>query len=362
MADDLGEKSEQPKSKRLEDARNKGQIPKSLDLGGALTLLAAGLAIVVFGGGVFQGLAALMRQAFTGEIVAEQLVSASMFEASRRVLVEAGRLVAPLALAMFAVVYLVQFAQVGWIVTTHPIKPDLTKLSPAKGLKRVLGKRAFAKTGVNLLKLALVVGVTWLVVAADMGRIVSLPQLEPMQAAAVAGMMLVELALWLLAVLLAAAVLDLIFQRWQHREDLKMTKQEVKDERKSMDGDPETKGRRMRMARDIAMQRIQSAVPQADVVVTNPTHYSVAIRYDNQTMRAPKVVASGVDHLAMRIRQVATAHRVPMVERPPLARALYHGVKPGQEVSAEHYEAVAEILAYVYRLENREPAGRRAAS
>jgi flagellar biosynthetic protein FlhB len=138
-----------------------------------------------------------------------------------------------------------------------------------------------------------------------------------------------------------------MFQKWQHTQELKMTKQEVQDERRSMDGDPQIKGRRLRMMRQIAMQQVNKAVPNANVVVTNPTHFSVALQYDQGSMAAPRVVAKGVDHMALRIRQVAMIHKVPIVERPPLARALYAEV----EINEELYQAGAEVLAYVYRLE-----------
>jgi flagellar biosynthetic protein FlhB len=151
--------------------------------------------------------------------------------------------------------------------------------------------------------------------------------------------------------MLIIGVADYMYQRWQYTQDLKMTRHEVTDERKSMEGDPEIKARRFRMARQMALQRVNQAVPKADVIVTNPTHFSVALRYDAETMAAPRVVAKGVDFLAMRIRQIAMTHGVPIVERPPLARALYYGVEVGRDVPAEHYQAVAELLAYVYRLD-----------
>jgi len=148
-------------------------------------------------------------------------------------------------------------------------------------------------------------------------------------------------------------VVDLLYQRWQHTEDLKMTKQQVKDERRSSEGDPEVKSRRFQMAREIIRQRLGAAVPEADVVVTNPTHFAAALKYDSDEMAAPRLVAKGADHLAMQIRLIAVAHGVPIVERPPLARALYRNVEVGQEVPSDLYEAVAEVLAYVYRLEGR---------
>jgi len=145
---------------------------------------------------------------------------------------------------------------------------------------------------------------------------------------------------------------DLIYQRWQHKKDLRMTKHEVKDERRSMEGDPQIKGKRLRMAREIAMQRIAQDVPQADVVIANPTHFSVAIRYDEETMNAPIVIAKGADYLALRIRQIARFEGIPVIARPPLARALYWGTEVGDAISAAHYEAVAELLAYVYRMDS----------
>jgi len=165
--------------------------------------------------------------------------------------------------------------------------------------------------------------------------------------------MVFELAVVLAVILIVLAAADLWYQRWQHTEDLKMTRQEVKQDMKNMNGDPEMKQRRARVARQLALQRAGSAVPAADVIVTNPTHYAVALKYDNDTMGAPKVVAKGADFMALQIRKLAAVHGIPLVERKPLARALYANVEVGQEVPEEHYAAVAEILAYVYRISGK---------
>jgi flagellar biosynthetic protein FlhB len=167
---------------------------------------------------------------------------------------------------------------------------------------------------------------------------------------ALIGQLMVEMALQVVAALLALAVLDYVFQRWKHTKDIRMSKQEVKDEFKQTDGDPMVKRRRQQFARQIAMQRISAAVPRADVIVTNPEHISVAIKYDADTMHAPVVIAMGADLLAMRIRQIATQHSVPIVERKPLARLLHSTTRVGDEVPPDAYAAVAEVLAYVYRL------------
>lgn len=353
MADDLGEKTEAPTGKRLSDARGKGQVPKSIDVASAVTLIAATAVFIVFAPGIAADLAGLMTRLLSGQTLEDQTAVSSMTAAVVFSFKEAGVMMLPIMILMFFVAYVSNFMQVGPLFTTHPIKPTLSKLNPIQGIKRTFGKKGLMKTATGLLKLIFVILVTWLVMRRHMGSISSIARLEILPAVWGLAMIAAELLAWLLLILLVVGVIDLIYQRWQHKEDLKMTKQEVKDERKGMEGDPEMKGRRMQMARDIALQKIQSDVPQADVIVTNPTHYSVALRYDNTTMAAPRVIASGVDFMAMRIRHVALAAGVPLVERPPLARALYHGVKVGHEVPAEHYEAVAEILAYVYRLEGR---------
>jgi flagellar biosynthetic protein FlhB len=184
----------------------------------------------------------------------------------------------------------------------------------------------------------------------DISKVVILPYLSSMQAAAIVATMMFELALWILAVLLVLGVLDYLYQKFKHTRDLRMTKQQVKDEMRQSEGDPEVKRRRMRIQRQIAQQRIASAVPKADVIVTNPEHLAIAIQYDESRMNAPKVVAKGADFMALQIRLIAMKHGIPIVERKPLARALYKEVAVNQEVPPEFYKAVAEILAYVYRL------------
>jgi flagellar biosynthetic protein FlhB len=243
--------------------------------------------------------------------------------------------------------------QFGLLFTMEPLTPKLDRLNPIAGVGRLLSRRNLVKTVMNTLKLIVVVTVSWLYLRSRLATVAGLPLLDTFQGAALIAKLVIELAIWLLALLLVMGGADFLYQKWQHTQDLKMTKEEVKDERRNMDGDPAVKGRRMRLMRDMAMQRVAAAVPRADVIVTNPTHYSIAIQYDEKTMRAPRVVAKGVDHMAMRIRHLAMIHKVPIIERPPLARALYAGCEVGQEVSPEFYQAIAELLAYVYRLESK---------
>jgi flagellar biosynthetic protein FlhB len=235
------------------------------------------------------------------------------------------------------------------MLTFKPLVPKFSKLSPAKGLSNLFGKRGLMRFLMSMGKVAVVSSVAGVVIYFDGPQMLSLIRLDAGQLLAAAGGLVWDLSIKIAIVLMLLALLDLVYQRWQHQQDLKMTKHEVKEEMKRMEGDPMTKQRRTKIARQMAMQRMGQAVPGADVVVTNPTHYAVALKYDD-TMAAPKVVAKGVDYMALRIRQLASANGVPIVERPPLARGMYRYVEVGQEIPAKFYSAVAEILAYVYQL------------
>lgn len=355
MADDLGERSEAPTQKKLSDAREKGQIAKSEDLAGVITLAGSVVILIIFGGAIGAALLGLLRSMLTPDSAGTTITEATMTESARQAFGQAGLMMLPILAVAAGFGFLSKFVQVGWQPSAEPIRPKLDPLNPLKGFTRIFGKRGLAKSLMNTLKLFFVIGVATLVTSAHADTISALPALTAIGALAVGARLLMILILVLLAILFVIGMADYLYQRWQHTQDLKMTKQQVKDERRSMDGDPLIKSKRMQMAREIAMQRLGAAVPEADVIITNPTHFSVAIKYDTATMRAPRVTAKGADEIALRIRQLAKHHDVPVVQRPPLARAIYWGVEIGQEISTEHYEAVAEILAYVYRLEDRAP-------
>ncbi|MEM9373888.1 MAG: flagellar biosynthesis protein FlhB [Planctomycetota bacterium] len=357
MADDMGERTEAPSAKRLLDARMKGQVPKSTDLAGVITLFGGVLVVAVLGGTLLELFESTMRHMLNPPRDGEWMTKDTIVPTAKRAFGAVAIAMLP-ALAISATVGLVgQLVQVGFLFSAEPIRPKLTKLNPISGIKRIFGKKGLIKTVMSTAKLIVVLIVSYIVITSQVERLSVLPMMTAVGAMTSVMHAMIILVIWLLALLLLIAVADFLFQRWQHNDDLKMTKQEVKDERRSMDGDPQVKGKRMEMARSFINQRMGQAVPEADVVITNPTHFSVAIKYDTETMSAPKVTAKGVDELAMRIRQLARSNDVPIVERPPLARALYWGIDVGQTISAEHYEAVAEILAYVYRLEQRTPPG-----
>ncbi|MBX3365574.1 MAG: flagellar biosynthesis protein FlhB [Phycisphaeraceae bacterium] len=351
MADDMGERTEKPTIKRLSDARRRGQVAKSQELTAAVGLAAGVIVLVVLGGPLASDLHAMMRSALSGEAAHNQFDASELPRTMKAMLIRGGLVLLPVVAIVLAATVLSQFSQVGPLFTTKPLKPNLSKINPISGLKKIFGLRNATKSGINALKLLLVLLIAWLVGRGHAEELAAVPRLGAAQGLYLVLGLLLELAAWLLVVLVVLAIIDIVYQRWQHQRDLRMTKHEVKDERRSMEGDPQVKKRRLQMSMQIAMQRIQSAVPRADVVVTNPTHFAVALRYDQESMRAPKVVAKGADLMALRVRQVAAAHAVPIVERPPLARALFFGVEVGREIPQDMYEAVAEVLAYVYRTE-----------
>ncbi len=356
MAEDLGEKTEQPTGRKLADARERGQVVKSTDLSGAMDLIGAVVLLAFLGSGLVQGLAGLTRSLLAGAAPGSGAGIAGLDELFMWTLSRAAVVALPLGAAMFAVVYGTQLVQVGFILSNKPLEPQLGRLNPIANLGRVIGRRNIMKTGFSVLKLALITTVVVLFITRHLPEIAGLPALSFIAGYAKLGELLWNMAVWMLALMFTIGAADWMYQRWQHSTDLRMSKQEVKDERKTMEGDLESKARRLRMARQMILQRARTDVPKADVVVTNPTHFSVALRYDGETMAAPKVVAKGADYLAFRIREIAAAAGVPIVEKPALARALYANVDVGREVQTEHYEAVAEILAYVYRLNNSQPA------
>lgn len=357
MPEHDAERTEAATPRRRQEAREEGNIARSPDLTAACSLLGAVVLLQLLG---FKALG-VMKAAMEAFLSPGGLSGnptrvddlGSLAAYAGGVVVVAG---GPLVLGVMAVGLLATVAQVGLVFTTKPLEPSLAKLSPLKGLSHLFDRRAAVRLGMSLAKLAAVAGLAAALVIRDLPAVLALGSLDTLPLFAAACGLVYGLALKLASALLVLALLDYAAQRWMREGDLRMTKQEVKEELKRMEGDPLVKQRRSRVARQLMLQRIGQAVPAADVVVTNPTHFAVALKYDAATMRSPKVVAKGADHLAMRIRQLALASGVPLVERKEVARALYKSVEVGQEVPPDLYTAVAEILAYVYRLSGRKSA------
>lgn len=353
MAEDLGDKTELPTEHRRSEAREEGQVARSADLSAAVLMVGVVLLMLTFAESLLTGMTALVRYSLSPESLGE-VTPDRLGPDLTLIFAEAGRLTAPLMALMALVAALAMIQQVGLHLSPKAVELKWSRLNFVAGFARLFGKRSLVKAGLDLLKLGVIGAVVTMVIRGEIDRLAALANLSLLEALVVGAELTRTFTIWVLLVLVAIGIIDFAYQRWQLTQDLRMTRHEVKDERKGAEGDMEVKARRLKMARQIALQRLGMDVPKADVVVTNPTHYAVALRYDADAgMRAPKVIAKGADFLALRIRTIAVAHGVPIVERPPLARALYREVKVGREVPSQHYEAVAEILAFVYRLDRQ---------
>lgn len=354
MAETTGqEKTEAASPRRRREARQEGNLAKSTDLTAALMLLAGVLLLYFLGTRLMAALTGTLQTM----LLSSHASNPTRADDLHAMFLYTGHVLAasllPMLLVLASVGIFASIGQVGLLLTGKPIMPRFSKINPLSGVKRLFDARAAMRLVMSLGKLIIISAVAIIIIVNDMDKIAVLPAM----AVKPAFVLMADMAFWLgikLAVLLVVlALLDFAFQKFQHEKDLRMTKQEVREELKQMDGDPMMKQRRARVARQLAMQRMAQSVPKADVIITNPTHISIALQYDADSMRAPKVIAKGADLMAMRIRQIAAANGIPLVERKPLARALYASAEVGDEVPEEHYAAVAEILAYVYRLSGR---------
>ncbi|WP_455234555.1 flagellar biosynthesis protein FlhB [Thiogranum longum] len=343
------EKTEEATPKRKEEARGKGQVPRSRELTTMAMLLMAAIGMSLMGGHMITQMGDVLRlgldveraKAFDPWAVIEVLIRA----------IQGGiALVAPFLLIMIVTALAAPVALGGWTFSTEALAFKPEKLDPVQGMKKIFALRGVVELTKALAKFLLIGSVGALLLWHFLPELMGLGR-EAVDAGLVhAGKILSSSFLVLSASLVLIAAIDVPFQIWDHAKNLKMTRQEVRDEHKNTEGKPEVKSRVRAMQREIAQRRMMSEVPEADVVITNPTHYAVALRYDADTMSAPVVVAKGVELVASQIRTVAVANDVPLFEAPPLARALYYSTEIEQEVPAGLYLAVAQILAYVFQL------------
>jgi flagellar biosynthetic protein FlhB len=344
------ERTEQPTQRRRQEARQRGQVAVSREVDSAVVLLAAFLALRLGGPRIWHGLEALLRDSIAqmGQdpltvSLTEQLGPALMWRALSLLL--------PLFGVVAALGALTGVAQSGGVFSMQAIKPQFSRMNPLRGLQRTFASKQAAVTlAKTLLKFVVIGGVAVLTLRGRIEEVVSLGVATSIPQAT--GTLLdigTDLVVRVLAVLLALAALDFVFQRYELLGQLRMTRQEVKDELRQSEGDPAVKSRIARIRRSF-LARIMQAVPQADVVLTNPTHYAVALKYDPATSSAPKVIAKGERLLAQRIRELAMEHGIPVIQNPPLTRAIYRAVPVGREITPDLYEAVAAVLAFVYRL------------
>ena len=353
-----GEKTEEPTSKKLQDARKEGQVAKSKEVTSAFELLAFFL--------VLYGWVEYMGRFFTGDMydvysqipeyiklydgyIQTKTFRTLFVQSMLRILLA----MAPFLLVGFLVAFVTNVVQVKWQVTTKPLQPKFNKLSPVSGFKRVFSANSLVELVKSLLKLGLIGYVVYSYLKKNMPPLYLFYDMPLNQGILFVGTLVVNLGIRISLFYMIIALLDYIYQRVKFKKDMKMTKQEVKDEYKNQEGDPQIKGKQRQRMQEASRRRMMQQLPQADVVITNPTHYAVAIKYDPQVYDAPYVIAKGADYLAQKIRETAKEHHIEIVENKPLARMLYANVDVGSVVPPELYQAVAEVLAFVYHLQGR---------
>jgi flagellar biosynthesis protein FlhB len=350
------DRTEQPTSKRLEEARKKGQIPRSSELNAAAVIVVVGGGLHYLGGYMGGRLNGLMSASLN--LTREQSVDESlMFPTLVTEVAHALIACIPLLGLTLLAALLAPMLLGGWNFSFEALVPDFTRLNPANGFGRMFSARAGVDLAKAFAKFLLLAMVAVLVLKQKTGELLGLG-MEPTRVAIAHAISLTGYAFLMLACSLGLiAAVDVPWQLFQHNKQLRMTRQEIRDEMKESEGSPEIKGRIRSMQREIARRRMMQEVPKADVVITNPTHFAVALRYDELKMRAPVVVAKGADVIAARIREVAGENLVPIFEAPPLARALFKSVELGNEIPATLYVAVAQVLTYIYQLKTARRSG-----
>jgi flagellar biosynthesis protein FlhB len=349
-----GERTEEPSPRRLQQARERGQIPRSRELTVFATMIGGSGALVAVGGSLAGRLSQMMRHGLSFD--AKALLAPDSMYAS---LGDAGTIALTALLPVFGtLIVLVLLASVvlgGWNFSSQALAPDFSRLNPLAGVKRLLGLRGVSELGKALLKCAVVGAVCAGIVSWLFGDVLLLGRMVPREAIARGAGLTSWAFVWLCASLALVAAVDVPLQLFQFKRSLRMTRQELRDESKELDGRPETKQRIRQMQQTIARRRMMHKVPAADVVIVNPTHFAVALKYDARKMRAPVVLAKGVDLVAQNIRRIAEEHRVPVFESPKLARALYRTTDLNKEIPNGLYVAVAQVLSYIFRVRTLNP-------
>lgn len=347
-----GERTETPSAKRRADFRKKGQVAQSREVQTAamftLLLLFWMMFAPFFWGELQEMITAIWRACGEYAITPSSLMQLSYYLGATLALI-----LAPLFLAALVVGFFSTFLQIGWLFTVEPLIPDLNKLDPIKGMARFFSKRSLVEVIKSLLKVGLIGWIAYKTVLAEFDQALLLTEMPVEGTILYLAKTTVLVMAKVAAIMIALAILDYGFVRWEMEEKMKMTKQEQKEEMKETEGDPHIKSKIRSIQQQMARRRMMAAVPTADVVITNPTHFAVALKYDASTMEAPMVLAKGQDLVAEKIREIAREHSIPLVENPPVARLLHSKVEIGQSIPEDLFKAVAEILAYVYSLKRK---------
>ncbi|MCL2216348.1 MAG: flagellar biosynthesis protein FlhB [Defluviitaleaceae bacterium] len=352
-----GEKTEKATPKKRKKTRDEGQVAKSQEISTAAMLIFGFFALSLFGMGILNNILGIFENNFQIMSSQEYLENLEQVDIARHMAWSLGQVILitlPMFIVTIIVGVIINLLQVGWTVTGKPLRPKMSKLNPLKGFKRIFSLQSIVNLVKSLLKLLVVGVVVYFVLIGEIENIPALLNMSFNESVSYIGSLIITLGLTIGVLYIFIAALDYAYTKWKHERDLRMSKHEVKEEWKQSEGNPLIKGKIRQKMREASMRRMMQSVPQADVVITNPTHFAVALKYDMIGLGgAPVLLAKGVDFAAKRIKDAAREHDIPIVENPPLARAIYDDVEIDQEIPEALYVAVAEIMAYVFKLKNR---------
>ncbi|GGH82178.1 flagellar biosynthetic protein FlhB [Pullulanibacillus pueri] len=346
------EKTEKATPKKKSDTRKKGQVAKSADLSSALSMLSIFILLTFAVPWMGRGLMDVMQHAYTEEMQ-HVLTEGNVHQLFTSLAVQSAKIVAPVLIVALVIGVFSNIVQIGFLFTTESLSFKLNRLDPISGIKRIYSLRAIVEFLKSLLKITLVGLTTFIILWMNRDQLLTLTQRTLWEAVVAIGKVTTEMGIAASIVLLVLGTFDYAYQRFDHAKNIRMSKKEIKDEYKNTEGDPQIKGRIRELQRQMAMRRMMQDVPKADVVITNPTHFAVALQYKDGEMDAPVVVAKGADLIAQRIKAIAKENKVAVVEKKEVARALYHRLEIGDQIPEEFFKAVAEILAYVYQLNGK---------
>lgn len=347
-----GEKTEKATPKRKQDARKKGQVLKSMELNSALILLLSFLSFKIFAPSIMEEINRFFQFTFAQAGSTELTVNNvnGLFWA---MIVSTTKMLLPVVGVAMAGGIIASYGQVGFVFTTETMTPKFERLNPLQGIKRMFALRTFVELLKSLIKIAIVSLLVYSAIKNEFNNFPVLIQMNIFQSTAFLGQLVLNIAFRVGAVLLVLGVIDYFYQRYEYEKSLKMSKQEIKEEFKQQEGDPQVKAKIKEKQRQMSLRRMMQAVPEADVVITNPTHLAIALKYNNESMGAPLIIAKGQDHIAEKIKEIAREHGIVTYENKPLAQALFKTTEIGDEVPADLYQAVAEVLAFVYKLKGK---------
>jgi flagellar biosynthesis protein FlhB len=350
----FGEKTEPATTKKREEMREKGQIPRSKELTTSLILLISFWSMKLLSDFIFKDMILAVKSFLNfPKDIDSRFTTENLMQIFLQVMVILAKVLAPILLIIALVAIIVNYLQIGVVFTTKPLMPSLKKMNPIEGFKRIFSKTAFVELIKSILKIGIIGYVVYAYIDDNIKIVPELLNMNIQSTSVFIGNTIINVGIRAAVVLLILSVFDYGYQIWDYEKSIRMSKQEIKDEYKMIEGNPQIKSKIREKQRQLALRRMMAEVPNADVIITNPTHFAIAVKYDAKASEAPMVIAKGKDLIAQKIKETAKQNKVPVVENKPLAQALYKSVDIGEKIPSELYKAVAEVLAFVYSLREK---------